>query len=76
MPGRVDGTDMMFFIDENKIPRNRQKDVTYGRIVYDSREGKAEQNRKKVNRGRRPHQLPMRCGHTHGMITDIETVSQ
>ena len=45
MPNRVDGTDTMFFIDENKIPKNRQRDVTYGRIVCDVREGKSEKNR-------------------------------
>ena len=30
MPNRVDGTDTMFFIDENKIPKNRRGDATYG----------------------------------------------
>ena len=30
MPNQVDGTDTMFFIDENKIPQNRQRDVKYG----------------------------------------------
>ena len=51
MPGRVDGTDTMFFIDYNKIPINRQKYVTYGRIVYDVQEVKAEQNRTRLTVG-------------------------
>ena len=42
MPGRVDGTDTLFFIDEEKIPRDRRNDVTYGRVVCDVREVKTE----------------------------------
>ena len=42
MPGRVDGTNTLFFIDEEKIPRDRRKDVTYRRVVCDVREGKTE----------------------------------
>ena len=48
MPDRVDGTDTMFFIDENKIPKDRRGDVTYGRIVCNVREGKAEKNRTRL----------------------------
>ena len=51
MPNLVDGTDTMFFIDENKIPKNRQRDVTYGRIVCDVREGKADKNRTRLTVG-------------------------
>ena len=42
MPGRVDGTNTLFFIDEEKIPRDRIKDVTYRRVICDVREGKME----------------------------------
>ena len=45
MPKRVDGTDTMFFIDENEKPKNRRGDATYGRIVCNVREGKTEKNR-------------------------------
>ena len=43
MPGRVDGTNTLFFIDEEKIPQDRRKDVTYGRVVCDIREGKEDE---------------------------------
>ena len=51
MPNRVKGTDTMFFIDEKNIPRDRRGDVTYGRIVCDVREGKAEKNRTRLTVG-------------------------
>ena len=41
MPNQVDGTDTMFFIDENKTPKNCRRDITYERIICDVREGKA-----------------------------------
>ena len=51
MPGRVDGTNTLFFIDEEKIPRDRRKDVTYGRVVCDVRKGKTEKNRTQLTVG-------------------------
>ena len=51
MPGRVDGTNTLFFIDEEKIPRDRRKDVTYRRVVCDVREGKTEENRPQLTVG-------------------------
>jgi hypothetical protein len=33
MPGQVKGTDMIFFIPKDKVPRARAKDVTYGLIT-------------------------------------------
>ena len=27
MPGRVEGTDTMFFVDKNKVPKDRWKDL-------------------------------------------------
>ena len=35
MPGRVEGTNTVFFIAKNEIPRERAKDVTYGKFVVD-----------------------------------------
>jgi len=48
MPGRVEGTDTMFFVDKNKVSKDRWKDMTYGRIVCDVREHKAEKNRTRL----------------------------
>ena len=42
MTGRVDVTNTLFFIDEEKIPLDRRKDVTYGKVVWDVREGKTD----------------------------------
>ena len=35
MPGLVEGTNTMFFIDKQYIPVDRWKDVTYGIVVVD-----------------------------------------
>ena len=51
MPNRVEVTDTMFFINENKIQNDRGRDVTYGRIVCDVREGISEKNRKRLTVG-------------------------
>ena len=42
--GRVDITNTLFFIDEEKIPQDRRKYVTYGILVCDAQEGKTEKN--------------------------------
>ena len=42
---RVDGTYTLFFINKNNIPKNCQREVTYGRIVCDVREGKSDKKR-------------------------------
>ncbi len=33
MPGQVKGTDMIFFIPRDRVPRARAKDLTYGLIT-------------------------------------------
>ena len=33
MPGKSEGTNTIFFIDQSNIPSERWKDITYGRIV-------------------------------------------
>ena len=51
----------IFFITKYKIPTNRLQDVTYGRIVHDYREGKAEPNRTWLNVGRDKINYPRDC---------------
>ena len=41
MPGLVEETNTMFFIEETAVPTDRWKDVTYERIVVDYRPDKA-----------------------------------
>ena len=48
MPGRISkekGTNTIFFIKQKEISRNRQKDVTYARIVCNDRDQKKEKER-------------------------------
>ena len=42
MPGSVDGTNTIFFISKDDVPRERLKDVMYGKFVVDYRENKQE----------------------------------
>ena len=45
MPGRISkekGTNTMFFVKQNEIPYDRQRDVTYARIVCNYRDQKKE----------------------------------
>ena len=51
IPNRVEGTDTMFYINENEIPNNRQRNVMYGRIVCNVREGKSEKNTTRLTVG-------------------------
>ena len=45
------GTDTIFFQSYAQIPINRRKDVTYGRIVVDSRPQKTKPNRTRLTVG-------------------------
>jgi hypothetical protein len=35
IPGRVEGTNTFFFIDQNAIPKDRTKDVTYMHVFVE-----------------------------------------
>ena len=60
MPGRVQGTNA--FVHKQDIQKNRQKDVTYGCIIYYYQPGKAEPNRARLTiRGDRIN-YPDDCG--------------
>ena len=62
MKGRVDGTDTMFFVHKSQIPKDRWKDLTYGRIVCDYRENKAEKHRTRLTVGGDRINYPEDCG--------------
>ena len=54
MPGRISkekATNTMFFIKQNEIPRDRQRDVTYARIVCNYRDQKKEKERTRITMG-------------------------
>ena len=44
IPGRVKGTDNVFFIGKVDIPADQWKDVTYGRIIVSYRPKKLDPN--------------------------------
>jgi hypothetical protein len=48
---RETGTNTVFFIPHNKVPPDRRKDVTYGRICIDYRPHKQEPNRTRLTVG-------------------------
>jgi hypothetical protein len=43
MPGQVKGTDTIFFISKDKVPRARAKDIMYGLIICLIRPEKTEE---------------------------------
>ena len=47
----VKGTNTIFFIKKDKVPQNRNRDVTYGHIICDYRDGKAEPNQTRLTIG-------------------------
>ena len=52
MPGRVEGTNTFYFINQDEIPRDRTKDVTYARICCNVRPEKVnEPNRCRITVG-------------------------
>ena len=49
--GRIKGTQTIFFVNHNKVPEDRRKDVTYGRICVNYRPQKAEPERTRLTVG-------------------------
>jgi len=51
MPGRVEGTNTIFFIRKSDIPADRQGDVTYVGYVINYRPEKEEKERLRMSVG-------------------------
>ena len=51
IPGRVDGTNTIDFIDYNEILADRRSNVTYARIVCTYHQGKKDPNRTRITVG-------------------------
>ena len=62
IPGEVDGTNTITFIDRSAIPENRWRDVTYGRIVASYRPEKEDPNRIRLTVGGNRINFPGDCG--------------
>ena len=50
-PGRVEGTNTLFFIHKHEVPPDRRKDVTYDRICCNVRPEKDDPNRVRLTVG-------------------------
>ena len=62
LPGVVEGTDTINFIDKNSVPNNRHKDCTYAKIVASYRPEKADPNRIRITVGGDKINYPGDCG--------------
>ena len=62
MPGRVEGTNAIFFIPKARVPADRWKDVTHGRIVCNIRDNKVETHRTRLTIGGDKINNPEDCG--------------
>ena len=62
IPGVVDGTNTMIFIDKSQVPSDRWRDVTYGRICANFRPEKDDPNRIRLTVGGNNINFPGDCG--------------
>jgi hypothetical protein len=62
VPGVVDGTNTIFFIDYDQIPKDRRKDVTYTRICVNFCPEKEDPNRVRITVGGDRINYPFDCG--------------
>ena len=62
LPGVVEGTDTVDFIDKDSVPADRWKDVTYARIVCNYRPEKSDPNRVRITVGGNKINYPEDCG--------------
>ena len=62
MPGRVEGTDTLFFIHQHEVPPDRRKDVTYDRICCNVQPEKDDPNRVRLTVGGNLINYPGDCG--------------
>jgi hypothetical protein len=60
--GVVKGTDTMFFVEYEDIPKERRKDVTYARICVNFRPEKEDPNRVRITVGGNRINYPFDCG--------------
>jgi hypothetical protein len=62
--GRVTGTNTIFFIHRDLVPKDRLKDVTYASFSCDMKPNKKETHRTRITAGGGQNQLPRRRGNT------------
>jgi hypothetical protein len=69
MPGRVEGTNTVFFVHKSELPQDRFQDCTYGRVVCDVRGHKEEKHRTRLTVARR-------LWHTNSRFVDSKATVQ
>ena len=62
IPGKVEGTNTIYFIDKAEIPAERWKDVTYGRVVVAYRPKKSDPYQDQFTVGGNLIAYPGDCG--------------
>ena len=62
MPGRVEGTNTIFFINKGDVLIAYWREVTYGRVVAKERPEKTDRNRTRLTVGRNIVNYPGDCG--------------
>ena len=72
MPGLVEGTNTMFFIEKTAIRSNSWRDVTYGEIVLDYRPDKTNPYRTILKLGQGRVNYPGDCGTPTVYLTTVK----
>ena len=62
IPGRVEGTNTIFFIHRDDVPTDRWKDVTHAQIVCNAGPQKEETNRTRLTFGGSNYNSDTHCG--------------
>ena len=61
MPGRVEGTNTIFFVSKEAMPTAQWRDVTYGSMIVKERPEKVDPNRTRLTVGRDKVNYPSNC---------------
>ena len=72
MPGRVKGTNTIFYIHKEDVLTAQWRDVTYGHVVIKERPGKVDPNRTRVTVGGDRVNYSSDCGTP---IVDLLTIN-
>ena len=72
MPGLVEGTNKMFFMEKTDVPANRWRDVKYGRVVVDCRQERTNPYQNRLTVGGYRVNYSVDCGTTTVDLTTVK----
>ena len=72
IPGRVEGTDTMFFVHKKEIPVERLRDATYAQVVCDVQSHKEQPNRVRITASRDRINYPWDCSTSTADLTTVK----